>query len=202
MRPQVKPLATSHSPQPGVFFETIRWTGKITGSHRNHYQEITHRKPLRHHTSPTNIGFLFTSILGAYDLGYLDQKRTGDPIDQHTRTRSTCSNVFRGPLHETGTDTLDPSTLSTHDISLRWIAVNLAASFIVTIQAIHSMPEELIFRWELWQGYLDTLSNLTEILAAMRKPEFRFTGLMISTGKSISFAMKFLGPFHLRPQAW
>jgi cyclic beta-1,2-glucan synthetase len=34
------------------------------------------------------------------------------------------------------------------------------------------MPDEPIFRWDLWQGYLDTLSNLTETLTGMRKAEF------------------------------
>ena len=34
------------------------------------------------------------------------------------------------------------------------------------------MPDEPIFRWDLWQGYLDTLSNLTETLISMRKTEF------------------------------
>src|SRR4030042_6774632 len=34
------------------------------------------------------------------------------------------------------------------------------------------MPNERIFRWYLWQGYLDTLSNLTEILKGMSKTEF------------------------------
>ena len=34
------------------------------------------------------------------------------------------------------------------------------------------MSDEPVFRWDLWQGYLDTLANLTETLTGMRKAEF------------------------------
>ena len=34
------------------------------------------------------------------------------------------------------------------------------------------MPDEPVFRWDLWQGYLDTLSNLSETLSGMSKAEF------------------------------
>ncbi len=49
---------------------------------------------------------------------------------------------------------------------------NLAASLIVTAQACKTIPDKPVFRWDLWQGYLDTLSNLTETLTDMRKPEY------------------------------
>ena len=49
---------------------------------------------------------------------------------------------------------------------------NLAASLIVIAQACKTMPDEPLFRWDLWLGYLDTLSNLTETLTGMRKPQF------------------------------
>ena len=34
------------------------------------------------------------------------------------------------------------------------------------------MPQEHIFRWELWQGYLDTLSNLRDLLIEIRNKDF------------------------------
>ena len=61
---------------------------------------------------------------------------------------------------------LQPRYISTVDSG------NLAASLIVTAQACKSMPDEPIFRWDLWQGYLDTVSNLTEVLSGMRETQF------------------------------
>ncbi len=124
---------------------------------------------IAHHTSPTNIGLLLTSTLAAYDLGYLDQlglatrlATTMDTLDQLERFRGHFLNWYDTltlqPLH--------PRYISTVDSG------NLAASLIVTAQACKSMPDEPVFRWDLWQGYLDTLSNLTETLTGMRKAEF------------------------------
>jgi cyclic beta-1,2-glucan glucanotransferase len=124
---------------------------------------------IAHHTSPSNIGLLFTSTLAAYDLGYLDQlglatrlSITMDTLDQLERFRGHFLNWY--------------DTLTLQPLKPRYISTvdsgNLAASLIITAQACKRMPDERIFRWYLWQGYLDTLSNLSEILAGMRKAEF------------------------------
>jgi cyclic beta-1,2-glucan synthetase len=124
---------------------------------------------IAHRTSPTNIGLLFTSTLAAYDLGYLDQLglatrlvTTMDTLDQLERYRGHFMNWYDTqtlkPLH--------PRYISTVDSG------NLAASLIVTTQTCKIMPDKPIFRWDLWQGYLDTLSNLTETLTGMCKAEF------------------------------
>ena len=134
----------------------------------DHYQESP-VGTVAHRTSPTNIGLLLTSTLAAYDLGYLDQLglatrlvTTLDTLDQLERFRGHFLNWYDTltlePLH--------PRYISTVDSG------NLAASLIVIAQACKTMPEERIFRWDLWQGYLDTLSNLTETLTGMRKAEF------------------------------
>ena len=134
----------------------------------DHYQESP-VGTVAHRTSPTNIGMLLTSTLAAYDLGYLDQLglatrllTTMETLDQLERFRGHFMNWYDTltllPLH--------PRYISTVDSG------NLAASFIVTAQACKNMPDEPIFRWDLWQGYLDTLSNLTETLTGMRKAEF------------------------------
>ncbi len=124
---------------------------------------------IAHHTSPSNIGLLLTSTLAAYDLGYLDQ------LGLATRLTTTMDTLgllerFRGHFlnwYDTLTlQPLHPRYVSTVDSG------NLAACLIVTAQACRSMPEERIFRWDLWQGYLDTLANLTETLNGMRKPGF------------------------------
>jgi cyclic beta-1,2-glucan synthetase len=134
----------------------------------DHYQE-TPVGIIAHRTSPTNIGLLLTSTLAAYDLGYLDQLglstrlfTTMLTLDQLERFRGHFINWYDTltlqPLH--------PSYISTVDSG------NLAASLIVTAQACKHMPDERIFRWDLWQGYLDTLANLTDTLLAMQKSEF------------------------------
>ena len=134
----------------------------------DHYQESP-VGTVAHHTSPTNIGLLFTSTLAAYDLGYLDQ------LGLATRLTTTIDSLerlerFRGHFlnwYDTLTlQPLHPRYISTVDSG------NLAASLIITTQACKSMPDEPIFRWGLWQGYLDTLSNLSEILEDMHKAEF------------------------------
>ena len=134
----------------------------------DHYQESP-VGTVAHRTSPTNIGLLLTSTLAAYDLGYLDQlglatrlATTLETLDQLERFRGHFLNWYDTltlePLH--------PRYISTVDSG------NLAASLIVIAQACKAMPEGPIFRWDLWQGYLDTLSNLTETLIGMRKAEF------------------------------
>jgi cyclic beta-1,2-glucan synthetase len=134
----------------------------------DHYQEVPVGK-IAHQTSPSNIGLLLTSTLAAYDLGYLDHlglatrlQTTMDSLDQLERFRGHFLNWY-----DTQTlQPLNPRYISTVDSG------NLAASLIITAQACKSMPNERIFRWDLWQGYLDTLSNLTQILTGMRKAEF------------------------------
>jgi cyclic beta-1,2-glucan synthetase len=124
---------------------------------------------IAHRTSPTNIGLLLTSTVAAYDLGYLDQlalatrlATTMDSLDQLERFRGHFLNWY-----DTQTlQPLQPRYVSTVDSG------NLAASLIVTAQACKSILDQPIFRWDLWQGYLDTLSNLTEMLKEMRKAEF------------------------------
>ena len=124
---------------------------------------------IAHHTSPSNIGLLLTSTLAAYDLGYLDQlglatrlSITMDTLEQLERFRGHFLNWY--------------DTLTLQPLKPRYISTvdsgNLAASLVVTAQACRSMPTERIFRWDLWQGYLDTLSNLTEILSGMQKAEY------------------------------
>jgi cyclic beta-1,2-glucan synthetase len=134
----------------------------------DHFQELP-VGIIAHHTSPSNIGLLFTSTLAAYDFGYLDQlglatrlSITMDTLDKLERFRGHFLNWY-------DTLTLQPLTpryISTVDSG------NLAASLIVTAQTCHRMEKGRIFRWDLWQGYLDTLANLTEILKGMRKAEF------------------------------
>ena len=124
---------------------------------------------IAHRTSPTNIGMLFTSTLAAYDFGYLDLHglatrltTTMETLDQMERYRGHFLNWY-----DTLTlQPLQPRYVSTVDSG------NLAASLIVTARACRTMPKEPVFRWDLWQGYLDTLANLDEILSGLRTGKF------------------------------
>jgi cyclic beta-1,2-glucan synthetase len=134
----------------------------------DHFQEAP-VGTVAHRTSPSNIGLLLISTLAAYDFGYLDQlglatrlSTTIDALDKLGRFRGHFYNWY-----DTQTlQPLNPRYISTVDSG------NLAACLIVMTQGCKKMTGERIFRWRLWQGYLDTLSILTETLAGMRKSEF------------------------------
>ena len=135
----------------------------------DHFQESPGAK-VAHRTSPTNIGLLLTSTLAAYDLGYLNHyglvtrwMMTMDALKQLERYRGHFLNWY----NTLNLQPLNPRYVSTVDSG------NLAASFIVVAQACRQMESAPVFRWELWQGYLDSLDNLVEILSAIRSPEFR-----------------------------
>ncbi len=127
-----------------------------------------------HRTSPTNIGLLLTSTLSAYDLGYLDPlvvasrlTATFDTLKELERFRGHFLNWYDTlnlqPLH--------PRYVSTVDSG------NLAACLIVTAQSCRMLPEAPIFRWELWQGYLDSLAMLRGTLKSLyRSPHTRPSG--------------------------
>ncbi|MCC6147872.1 MAG: hypothetical protein IT308_09935 [Anaerolineaceae bacterium] len=131
----------------------------------DHYQE-TPGGTIAHRTSPTNIGLLFTSTLAAYDLGYLNQlelaARLGSAID-------TLAHLERAHGHFLNWY----DTLTLQPLSPRYISTvdsgNLAAALIVAAQGCRGMAREPIFRWILWQGYEDALTNLDETLTGMHK---------------------------------
>jgi cyclic beta-1,2-glucan synthetase len=139
----------------------------------DHYQEAP-VGIIAHQTSPTNIGLLFTSTLAAYDFGYLDPlslasrlKATMDSLEHLDRPRGHFLNWY--------------DTLTMQPLTPRYISTvdsgNLAAGLIITAQACRDLPNQRIFRWELWQGYLDSLDLLVETLGSLYKAEFtRTTG--------------------------
>lgn len=138
----------------------------------DHYQEYPVGM-VAHRTSPTNIGLLLTSSLAAFDLGYLDilglsarLAATFDTLQRLERQRGHFLNWY-------DTVTLQPLTpryISTVDSG------NLAACFIVTAQACYAMHHAPIFRWELWQGYLDSLFMLSDQLSQWTPAEDKQDG--------------------------
>jgi cyclic beta-1,2-glucan synthetase len=126
----------------------------------DHYQE----DPLgliAHRTSPTNIGLMLLSTLAAYDLGYVGPtslafrlNTTLDMLDQLDHHRGHILNWY-----DTRTlQPLSPRYVSTVDSG------NLAACLLVLKWACTELPQDQILRWERWQGLLDVLSLLTDVL--------------------------------------
>jgi cyclic beta-1,2-glucan synthetase len=126
----------------------------------DHFQE----DPLglvAHRTSPTNIGLMLLSTLAAYDLGYVGPNSlafrfntTFDTMEQLDHHRGHILNWY-----DTRTlQPLSPRYVSTVDSG------NLAACLLVLKRACVELPHDQVLRWERWQGLLDVLSFLTEIL--------------------------------------
>ncbi|MHB1318949.1 MAG: glycosyltransferase family protein, partial [Anaerolineae bacterium] len=133
----------------------------------DHFQEAP-IEIVAHHTSPSNIGLYLTSILAAYDLGYVHQlglaarfSATMEALPGLTRYRGHLLNWYN-------TETLaplPPRYVSTVDSG------NLAASLIVVARAARQMGQYPVLRWHAWQGYLDTLSELLEVIRPGSDPQ-------------------------------
>ncbi len=133
----------------------------------DHFQESP-RGQAAHHTSPTNVGFLLLSSMAAGDLGYvgllglaLRLNSTLDALEGLERYRGHFLNWY-----DTRTlAPLPPRYVSTVDSG------NLAACLIALSQGCLGMPDVRVFRWERWQGLLDTLALLGEGVQAANDSE-------------------------------
>jgi cyclic beta-1,2-glucan synthetase len=127
----------------------------------DHFQE-TPIEIIAHHTSPSNIGLYLTSAIAAYDLGYLDLMALASRLDATLQTLQHLERHRGHFLNWYDTQTLEPlhpRYVSTVDSG------NLAASFIILSQTSQQMLSEPVFRWELWQGYLDDLNRLFDVFS-------------------------------------
>ena len=131
----------------------------------DHFQE----SPLgsvAHYTTPTNIGLYLASTLAAYDFGYVSL------VELAVRLRSTFESMdklehYRGHLlnwYDSQTLTpLPPRYVSTVDSG------NLAACLITLRQGCLAMKDAPVLGEKQWQGLLDILDILSEILQALEK---------------------------------
>jgi cyclic beta-1,2-glucan synthetase len=132
----------------------------------DHFQE----EPLglvAHRTSPTNIGLTMLSSLGAYDLGYIGVM---DLVLRLRPTFETMSKLERYRGHFLNWyDTrslrpLIPRYASTVDSG------NLAGCLLTLKQGCLAMSGEPVLRWQRWQGLLDTLDVLAELVEGLDEP--------------------------------
>ena len=131
----------------------------------DHFQE-TPRGSVAHYTTPTNIGLFLTSMIAAYDLGYVGLQELA------VRLRSTFESLdklehYRGNLlnwYDSQTlAALPPRYVSTVDSG------NLAACLIVLKQGCLALANEPLLANKQWQGLLVILDILSEILQALEK---------------------------------
>src|SRR5690606_1286422 len=114
-----------------------------------------------HHTSPTNIGLMLLSTLGAYDLGYIGLidlstrlKLIFDTLDKLERHRGHFLNWY-----ETRTLTpLPPVYVSTVDSG------NLACCLLALRHGLDELEHIPVLRAQRWDGVRDTLTVLDESL--------------------------------------
>ncbi len=162
----------------------------------DNFQE-TPEAMIAHRTSPTNIGLFLTSVLAAYDLGYLGHLGLTTRLNM-TLESMTHMERYRGHLFN-WYDTLTREALPPHYVSTV-DSGNLAASLIVISQACRNLPAEPVFRWELARGYLDSLANLSSVLAAVRNAEIRDEIGEIKT--NISDIVAKINAARFKPDQW
>lgn len=126
----------------------------------DHYQQGPAER-VGHYTSPTNIGLMLLSTLAAYDRGYIGL------LDFLTRMQFAFESIarlerYRGHLlnwHSTQTlEPLMPRYVSTVDNG------NLAGSLLILRRGCEDLLKMPLVRPRRWQGVIDTLDVLDEIL--------------------------------------
>ncbi len=132
----------------------------------DHFQE----DPLglvAHRTSPTNVGLYLLSVLAACDLGYVG------PLELVLRLRPAFESIgqlehYRGHLlnwYDTrDLKPLPPRYVSTVDSG------NLAACLLVLKHGCEELRRAPVLGWQRWQGLLDTLGVLAEIVESLEQP--------------------------------
>ncbi len=129
----------------------------------DHYQESP-RGVVAHRTSPTNTGLYLISMLAAHDLGYLGTNElavrlrfTFDTLHRLDRYRGH----FLNWIDTSSLQPLQPSYVSTVDSG------NLAGCLIALRQACLHLQEQRVWRWQWWEGLIDTLTLLDEAVAGV-----------------------------------
>lgn len=126
----------------------------------DHFQEHP-RGQVAHRTSPTNIGLALLSTLAAYDFGYMGMLELALRLQNSFQTLLALERHRGHFLNWYDTQTrmpLPPRYVSSVDSG------NLAACLMTLRQGCLAMPDVTLPRWQRWQGLLDTLDMLVEVL--------------------------------------
>lgn len=131
----------------------------------DHFQESP-KQVIAHHTSPSNIGLFLTSAIGAYDLGYFDQLGLAARLETTVHTLTQMERHRGHFLNWYNTQTLDP-------LKPRYVSTvdsgNLAISLVIVSQTCKEIPKKRVFRREIWEGYMDNLTALAEVLSGFKR---------------------------------
>lgn len=126
----------------------------------DHFQEAP-RGVVAHSTSPTDLGMLLLSIFAAYDLGYLCLRdlesrlhTTFDSMDKLQKYKGHFLNWYA----TRNLEAMSPHYVSTVDSG------NLAACLRTLQQGCRDLLQAPVLRWQNWEGLLDTLNILKDIL--------------------------------------
>ncbi len=131
----------------------------------DHFQEAP-RGIAVHSTSPTDLGLLLLSTLAAYDLGYIGlwdlSARLRDTFESMERLE-TYQGHFLNWYDTRSLEPLPPRYVSTVDSG------NLIACLRTLRQGCQDLLHRPVLRWQNWQGLLDTVSLLHEIVNDLQK---------------------------------
>lgn len=133
----------------------------------DHYQEVP-RGLVAHRTSPTNVGLLLLSTLAAYDLGFIGLADLGwrlgyafESLGKLQRYRGHFFNWY----DTRSLRPLPPQYVSTVDSG------NLAACLVALRQGLLALSHDPVLRWQRWEGLLDALAAVGEIVDRIAGPE-------------------------------
>jgi cellobiose phosphorylase len=144
----------------------------------DNYQEEP-REATAHYTSPTNIGLMLLSNLGAYDMGYIC---TGLLVDKTRAAFKTMEKLtrFRGHFfnwYDTTTlQPLAPNYVSTVDSG------NLAGYLLTLRVGLLNIKKEPLFRRNFFKGLSDTIIVIEDLLLSAREKtvqlSHKFSGII------------------------
>ncbi len=148
-----------------LFFETFVGPGDQWLPVDNYQAEP--REQTAHRTSPTNIGMMLLSTLSAYDLGYLGARELSLRIRNALDTVERLTH-YQGHLlnwYETkNLQPLLPRYVSTVDSG------NLAGCLLALEQGCREVARAQVLRAEVWEGLVDTLDVLREVMDSSGAP--------------------------------
>ena len=126
----------------------------------DHFQEAP-RGIVAHSTSPTDLGMLLLSDLAAYDLGYIGvwdlSARLRDTFESMEQLE-TYQGHFLNWYDTRSLEPLSPRYVSTVDSG------NLVACLRTLGQGCQDLLHKPVLRWQNWEGFLDTLTLLDDIV--------------------------------------
>ena len=117
-------------------------------------------------TSPTNIGLALLSVYTAYEMGYITLTKMLTLLDNTLRSMLNLER-YRGHFYNWYSTTLgeilNPNYVSTVDSG------NLAGSLIVIQQALDQLPDKQWPNPVFWDGLVDTVDVIDEMLHELRE---------------------------------